>query len=184
MIGPSNVADLPIIERLNYRNEFWWERAALDAFKRGRFFPILDKEGDLYLARFWLSPMIWRDGHFDSGDSLLLHWIRKADDDGALHDHPWDFTTRILNGAYVESSAQFAGCIAGEKVILGCPELHLRKIGDVIEHKADVPHRIDHVFGDCWTLVTTSPRKREWGFYDENGVWVDYKTYLGQRVNG
>ena len=163
MIGPSNVADLPIIERLNYRNEFWWERAALDAFKRGRFFPILDKEGDLYLARFWLSPMIWRDGHFDSGDSLLLHWIRKADDDGALHDHPWMNFSVLLRGCYCEHSIEAGGVHRRHVLLAGVTAAALVACGGgTSQFEAFVPDIVRY-----WFAGTSCGR-----FSPPNAAWV------------
>src|SRR5438309_7455387 len=48
-----------------------------------------------YMRRWWVVPR-------NEGCNVYLHEILRGDDDRALHDHPWDNTSMLLDGGYTE----------------------------------------------------------------------------------
>lgn len=52
-------------------------------------------DGELYLRRWYLKGR-------GTDEQWFLHNIRLPDAGRELHDHPWDFTTKILSGGYTE----------------------------------------------------------------------------------
>lgn len=103
----------------------------------------------------------------------VLHHF-KGPDWGDPHDHPWNFTTHILMGSYLE-------------------EVYTRLPGgdwsmELVERKAGTAHRIEatHIHrivalpeGGCWTLVLPEAGQRVPHFwrFNETGVycrpWTD-----------
>jgi len=111
--------------------------------------------GDDYLRRWWIVPR-------NKQANVYLHMIRNSDDDRALHDHPWDSTSVIISGGYIEHTPE--GSFA-------------RVSGDVITRKAEDAHRLEIVAGQpAVTLFLTGPNIREWGFHCPNGwrVWTEF----------
>lgn len=99
--------------------------------------------GDDYLRRWWIAPR-------NQGSNVYLHEILRSDDDHALHDHPWDWTTHILDGGYIEHTPE------------GTFE---RRSGDIISKRAADLHRLElQPGGRAVTLFVTGPKSREWGF--------------------
>src|SRR6202035_3956595 len=123
-------------------------------------------------VRFWMQamPAVIRPASpaqavkYDSGNSVLLHYFCRGDDDASLHDHPWDFSTTILAGGYVEHRPPTAWNNAAG---VG-PEWDQRHLtwhaGDTIRHLAEDLHCVGKVNQGTWTLVRTGPKRREWGF--------------------
>jgi hypothetical protein len=111
--------------------------------------------GDDYLRRWWVMP---RNNYCN----VYLHDIRKSDDDRAFHDHPWDNTSVILLGGYVEHTP------AGRFV---------RSAGDVISRPANSLHRLEIVPGQrAISLFMTSQKVRDWGFACDHG-WVHWRDF-------
>jgi mannose-6-phosphate isomerase-like protein (cupin superfamily) len=110
---------------------------------------------DDYLRRWYLIP-------HNRWMNLYLHQFLRSDDDRALHDHPWDNTSLILQGRYIEHTP------TGQV---------LRQPGDCITRAANALHRIE-LIGDqpVITLFATGPKVREWGF-DCPGGWVHWKDF-------
>ena len=166
----------------------WWTREAARAFLRGDFLLIPGRlDADLYVARFWLSAAVRRPSDqpsgeaIESGDSLLLHFFARPDDDGALHDHPWDFRTTILTGSYCElvPSAKWMPDIDhGLGPSLGEATSLMRTQGDIVGHRSTDLHAVESVSADTWTLVRTGPRVREWGFHPPGQRWIGYRAFL------
>lgn len=158
-----------------------FERAAAAAIDRGHFWMIPDRAGEhAYLLRLWLSPMqLDETGKPQSASSILLHHIVRADDDDALHDHPWDFTTQILSGGYRERTPLYWGHKNGQGD--GPDKFTNTDQGEgVLLHRvAESLHLITAVQPDTWTLVTTGPRRREWGFHPAGKPWQSWREYLG-----
>lgn len=147
----------------------WWYAAAIQAMAKGHYC-LIDgrREPGVYMARFWLSsPKPGRDD-WSATNSSLLHWIIKSDDEDALHDHPWAFRTQILSGGYYEHMS------SGNRFP--------RRVGDVLEREAVDAHCVKDVLPDTWTLVTTSDKVREWGFWTgietSNPEWQGHKEFL------
>lgn len=114
--------------------------------------------GDLYLRRFYLGPQVF-------GHQLMLHHIVRADKERDLHDHPWPFWTFCLRGGYLEETVK--------------DEPRTAHVSWQLKYRgAEFKHRIDRIFGQCWTLVLSGREIRQWGFYTEKG-WVHWREYLG-----
>lgn len=169
-----------ILERVKSGTRFF-KRAAAAAIDRGHYRMIPNRTNEYpYLLRVWLSPMLTMDdGRPESGSSILLHHIVRPDDDGALHDHPWNFTTTILSGGYREKMPRYVS----HKLGLGNGPEEFRRanwcIGNHLDRSAESLHLIEHVEPDTWTLVVTGPRIREWGFHPAGKPWQSWREYLG-----
>ena len=160
-------------------NQGWWIKAAYSAIL-GSAYNMITPTGsdDVYLARFWLTvPQFTKDHNYDSGNSVLLHFILKDDSDDAMHAHPWDFRTQILSGGYIEDESKD---FISEFTLYEEPGPRIKtrtghNIGEVVTHKATDLHRASCVMPDTWTLVTTGPKYRDWGCSGR----FHYKDHLG-----
>jgi len=113
-------------------------------------------DADPYMERWWLKR--------SPESSIYLHRFLRSDDDRALHDHPWDSLSIVLEGRYVEVTP--GGSI-------------LRIAGDIIARAATDPHRIEIAGGEtAITLFITKERIREWGFLCPQGWrhWREFTT--------
>jgi len=117
---------------------------------------IRSPEGEPYLKRYTCFWTPWF--------RVYLHNILRSDDDRELHDHPWKFTTYILEGGYLEHVPQ--GTLR-------------RDPGTVVRHEAEDMHRIELIDGKpAWTFVICGPKVREWGFQCTTRGWVDANHFL------
>lgn len=109
-----------------------------------------------YMRRWWIVPR-------NEGCNVYLHQIGRSDDDRAMHDHPWDNTSYLLFGSYVEHTP------AGSFV---------RTAGDVVQRRATDLHRLEVFEGEppVVSLFITGPKVREWGFACPQG-WVHWKDF-------
>ncbi len=108
-----------------------------------------------YMRRWWIIPR-------NEFSNVYLHEILRSDDDRALHDHPWQSTSIILDGGYIEHTAD---------------GVFDRRAGDVIHRDAASAHRLEVIPGiTAVTLFMTGPKVREWGFHCPNGwrPWQDF----------
>lgn len=122
---------------------------------------VIERNGVPYLSRWWVVP---RNPTFN----VYLHHILQDDMDGALHDHPWDNTTIVLKGGYIEHTTD---------------GFHIRRAGDVIHRKAEDLHRLTVGTGEAWTLFLTGAWKRSWGFQCGER-WVDWRDYVDASDHG
>lgn len=149
-------------------------------------FVITDRDGAPYLERVVLEK-----------DRTYLHVIYKGDDDRDPHDHPWDFTSLIVWGSYVEHSflpepcrdgmphrwdgpggmGHCTACGADRAAVNLVPRRDVYRSG-MHNHKdaADL-HRLELPDGPVVTLVRRGPTVRRWGFMTQHG-WVDHNSYL------
>lgn len=164
--------------------------------KRTPYYPITSRDGsDLYMDRHWIfNPY----GKSDEGKtlpprwqwlpSIRVHHILRADDDGALHDHPWNARTILLRGWYEEERP----CdifSPGHRIRLvsrdgegrwtePMRELHRRAVGDTTRVLFNSYHRISEVSpGGVYTLWFTWKYQGTWGFL-KDGVKIPYYEYL------
>lgn len=174
-----------VVERLRgWRSDAapWYVQRALDSLEKGWYEVIKDREGkELYLLRMWLStPVRGEDGRWDSANSVLLHLFFRADNDAALHDHPWDFTTTVLSGAYREAlpSGLWTPLVGGPALDEDVRWVYVQQ---TVRHKAEDLHAIAEISnpGHTWSLVTTGPRVRDWGFHPPGQPWRPWRVYLG-----
>lgn len=121
-------------------------------------FDITDiSQSETYLRRWSMRlPFGW---------SMKLHHILRPDSDRCQHDHPWAFWTFILWGGYYE--------FTGEE-----QKLNRARVGRIYYRPANFRHRITVLpRGHAWTLVLTSGRKREWGFFTRDG-WMHWRAFV------
>ena len=125
----------------------------------------------LYLRRFAIDGWMPRD---PDGKlySVYLHNIVLADEDEALHNHPWEWAeSLILCGGYSE---EYSTEVGGKKHPMGYEALHRNSLGHTDYH------RIRAVSKGTWTLFVCGPKTASWGF-DVDGVHVPWRERLDQR---
>lgn len=117
-------------------------------------------------------------GRPDQGN-VFVHQFWRSDDDRALHDHPWSWTTIILDGWYIEHLP------LDPAVPWGPTRQIQRNAGDVVARPdPSTPHRVELV--DYWpvtTLFLTGPKAREWGFWCKER-WVHWRTFTSPHDSG
>jgi hypothetical protein len=121
---------------------------------------IVSKFGHIHFRRFRLLQTPWF--------AIYIHQILRSDEDLDPHDHPWNFTSVILEGAYEEQL-----WVAPN---FGHMTIKTHYSGDVLERKAEDAHRIRLISKEVWTLVFVSGRSRYWGYQTPIG-WVGHKEY-------
>lgn len=123
---------------------------------------------DGYMSR-WIERDPW--------GTTRLHHILTSDDGRDFHDHPFNFTSLILSGGYVE---HVPGCTCAVDLYE-----HVRRMsacryygpGSIVRRRAEDFHRLELVNGPAWTLVRSSRYFREWGFLLPTGEWVQHDKY-------
>lgn len=110
-----------------------------------------------YLYR-WRLLRVWGDR------TVYLHHFVGNDWSRDLHDHPKRFISIGLKGSYIEENE------SGERVYRA-PWLR--------SFPASHRHRLRST--NCWTLVITLRRVREWGFWS-GGKWIQWKKYVGSSL--
>lgn len=126
--------------------ERWADRYARERFDIGR------PSAGVYLTRWTL----WGSRFEGTGPAVFLHRFHRSDDDDALHDHPWPFTSVILWGGYYEHTADRAGRV----------RRRWYGPGRVLARSAAHRHRVELPAGrDCWTLVFRGPKAKSWSFF-------------------
>jgi hypothetical protein len=137
---------------------------------------------------------------------VRLHHILRSDDDRALHDHPFSFTSLLLTGGYreVRPVAKFPADVPYGALVWGYPPTAFIDLiaQHTAEHEryrqaaADGPHEVVEIprFSlvrrraenahrlildrPVWTLVLAGPRGREWGFYVPGLGWLRHDQYI------
>lgn len=111
--------------------------------------------GDGYLFRWWVIP---RNEMYN----VYLHDIRKSDDDRAMHDHPWENTSLLISGGYIEHTPD---------------GIFERKVGDIVHRKPTDLHRLEVMPGQrAISLFATGPKVRNWGFQCPK-AWVPWEEF-------
>lgn len=118
------------------------------------FDSVLTPDGDEYMKRYYLPDI-------GKGKHRRFHHILGSDPQRDMHDHPWDFTTRLVYGRYIEhtpngSTTYTAPC--------------------TITHKAEQLHMLELPYGDVWSYFLHGRLRRHWGFMTDNG-WIPYDHY-------
>lgn len=112
--------------------------------------------GDNYLRRWHIIPE-------NKLFNIYYHEIRASDLDRHLHDHPYFFSSFILEGGYYEHTEN------------GRNE---RGVGDINLHTPWFVHRLQMKDEDgVNSIFITGPKMRVWGFKTDNG-WVPNQEYL------
>lgn len=110
-------------------------------------------DGKLYLRRWYLAGL-------GTDCQVFLHAIRLPDSGRDLHDHPWDFSSRVLSGGYTEHVETYGD--DGRSDFSGG---YVHERGDEFDAMAEHTHRITSVKPFTFTVVKTGPARRVWGFW-------------------
>jgi hypothetical protein len=160
----------------------------------GLYTLIMDRdEIDPYLHRYYLVNTRWLDGiPFLKRFSyrVVLHHCVKSDEDG-LHDHPWNWRSRLLSGGYWEVTPQgtyWRSPEGGWRSRKGC-DFHRLVLDEDLSSKdkiAAIMSTGQHCLvinpnKETWSLFVMGPRYKEWGFLDKDGKWVQHQEYLDNR---
>lgn len=127
----------------------------------------------LYLRKLYLvrTPLF----------QVALHWFFAPDPGRDLHDHPRDFVTILLRGAYVEETPSQTAPLWSQAPGGGHASMNttstVRRRWDVVRHRAEAAHRISMIAPGTLTLVLWGRRRRAWGFHTRWG-WRHWRTYL------
>lgn len=149
-------------------------------------FPVwhfIDQYAGFEDMREWAESIMREEPHFTIGGdymqrwfiiprndrmNLYLHRTLRSDED-VMHDHPWDNTSFVIDGGYLEHTPS------------GTVE---RQPGEVIHRKATDVHRLELIHGrPSVSLFMTGPKVREWGFHCPKG-WVHWKDFTGGYHDG
>jgi hypothetical protein len=107
-----------------------------------------------YMRRYHLE--------FTRDRAIRFHHIVASDPGTDLHDHPWDFVSVMLDGAYTEITPDGTTRYEAPCVIM---------------RKAEQMHRL--VLDEpAWTYVVCGRARRRWGFATERG-WVPWQYHEG-----
>lgn len=178
----------------------------IDRATRTPYSHIMSRDGaETYMTRWWLfnpypSPGDYgRKGWRDWLPSARIHHILRPDDDGHLHDHPWNARTIVLRGWYEEEyyfghwadhvcrqrdAAKNRDRTTPLKVLAEkrMRDLRLRREGYTGRLLFGQYHRISEVSpGGVFTLFITWRYRGTWGF-DVDGVKVPWRKYLDERA--
>jgi hypothetical protein len=113
--------------------------------------------------------------------SIMLHWIKAPDRQVHLHDHPVSMLSVVLKGFYIEEGVEDSclTLVIDGKRFDACLSNYTKVVRSVNWIPATKRHRISAVRGDVLTLCFAGRRKREWGFYTEDG-WMQWQEYHKQ----
>lgn len=136
---------------------------------------VIGSDDNPYLHRWYMVPR-----NEDVHGNVYVHRFYRSDDDRALHDHPWDSCSIILEGRYFEHTIE-----AG-----GIHTRYLRSPGSVVHRVATDAHRIQLHDVDRaaklypLTLFLTGPIVREWGFHCPERGWVHWQDFTNPDDGG
>jgi len=172
-----------LIELLTEKAMKWCE-------KRGRVLKITGAQGpdDVYLIRYYVLQSRWCN--------IFIHQFLRSDKDD-LHDHPWDFVTYLVRGAYTEQRwdeekqtvlitkrANYTYDDYMHKVPLRLNTFVFRRATD--QHRVVVKEDLKQAdkHKAALTLFMSGPTKREWGFWrtDFGGAGTKFRTWVPWRV--
>ena len=92
----------------------------------------------------------------------IHHWIR-SDDDRFFHDHPWNFTSIILKGSYVNVTPK--GRFPVKAISFW------RSTGED-RHYLEIPKE------GAWTILLCGRPYRKWGFWTKENKMLRPLTYF------
>lgn len=133
---------------------------------------IYGRDGSVYLTRYRF-PLL-------AGWAILLHIMRRPDEDRCLHDHPWWFISLVLWGGYWETvETPRSDMPSGrnvrnvEAVTTAWRHDRFNRPGALLYRPALHTHRVAALpRGKAVTLVLRGPAQRTWGFRRADGGWI------------
>ena len=114
-------------------------------------------DGTPYMERFHYR--------YELDGSARLHHLL-TDDPEHMHDHPWNYATVLLTGAYREHTPD------------GWTDHHAPVL---LTRQAEHVHRLELLAGPMWTYIVTGPVRRRWGYWTDDG-WMPWCQYQAERV--
>lgn len=158
----------------------WWRILAKFLWFLNRVTPfefvrvIKDREADQdYLVRYYLFSTRWIAPVFPKlSYRLTLHNTLRSDIDG-LHDHPWNWKSKILEGGYDEYTP--------EGVFWREPSQGWRSRTANDYHRLVIRPDKMRPGEQTWSLFLMGPRVKDWGFLSRNNTWVQWEEYISNR---
>jgi len=136
-----------------------------------------------YLHRYYLLSTRWLKHWFPKlSYRLVLHKCVRSDADG-LHDHPWAWKSKILDGGYWESIPRLSEADPDFETsretarVWRDPKDGWRKGSALAYHRLELPHE----GAESWSLFLMGPKEKDWGIQDRHGVWVQWEEYIHNR---
>lgn len=139
----------------------------------------------IYLRRWYL----WRSKR----GQVFLHQFFRSDDDPDPHDHPWNFRTLVLKGAYTDQQYRFVPWAPdspmaskpydgrkGFRYFAGNERVRWYAKRDATHiHRVILDTDKKGLFKQVWTLVLTTGYERKWNFVTQDEI-VYWRQYLNQ----
>lgn len=140
-------------------------------YQRGLYRLIADREmNEPYLHRYYIFSTRWLKRWFPKlSYRLVLHKCVRSDADG-LHDHPWDWKSKILEGGYWEH-------LPKDRALYRDPHEGWRSSRATDFHRLVLPRGASH----SWSLFLMGPKTKDWGFLDKNDNWIQWQEYIHNR---
>lgn len=111
-----------------------------------RVFPWRVVLSEDYMIRFFL----WGSkGEGDNGRGLRLHIIKGSDSARMFHNHPYNFHSLLIRGAYIEHTPD---------------NVKRYHAGNINRKGIEDWHRLE-IDRPVWSLVWCGPRRQDWGFW-------------------
>ena len=139
-----------------------------------------------YLYRWWVIP---RNKYFN----IYLHKV-VGDDEPFFHDHPWNSVGIILKGEYVEWTPYEQNRFHKLKRKLTNAAFSIETLsqGNIKYRDITYAHYLTvskpddrwyegKVYEPVWSLFITGPKKRDWGFYNKQGVFENHVKWCVDR---
>ena len=138
--------------------------------QHGLYRLITDREMNKpYLHRYYLLNTRWLARWFSKlSYRLVLHKCVRSDADG-LHDHPWSWSSKILEGGYWEHRPNSVTTWRGPAGWRSSKATDYHRL--VLPHEGAV----------SWSLFLMGPKVKDWGFQDRNGDWIQWQEYISNR---
>lgn len=161
---PDGFPDLPDywFDAARYPQLPAWLEQAVKATNWHAEYLLIGSESDPYMERWSVED--------DDGRSVKVHHFHRSDagvilpdgshDPLAMHDHPVDFVSILISGAYRDHALD------------GTHRDY--RAGDVVRHAATDAHRLELLEGRVWSVVLTGPKVRPWGFHTRAG-WFPWR---------
>lgn len=158
-------------------------------------------DGKPYLERWYLcgepgglkyfgegqQTMRWWQRAFTRLPCIYLHRFVSSDDDEELHNHPWEATSFILAGGYIEERRLFEPCDKGDfdvwiRYRKGLTSLRDYSPGMLNRIFANTYHKVTLVEKDCWTILVCGKKVGTWGFWSpQTGEFLHWKEHVRRR---
>lgn len=130
--------------------------------------------------RWWQKALTWLP-------CTYLHRFVASDDDEELHNHPWEATSLILAGGYVEERRLHVEPYTPHKDVI--PIVRKRTILQEFRPGmrnyifADTFHKVTLLEEDAWTVIVCGKKVSSWGFWSpRTGVFLHWKEHVAKRA--